>query len=84
MASDLSLDVSVSKNMDRCYHATEIASDEVLPMAKVVAKLRTSTPLSKVRVTFATEAPLTLLNHTTTIQSLSKSSDPFCWEIVAR
>jgi hypothetical protein len=73
-SGDLSLDLTLARQLERCYVDTGVPNppEEGLPMARVQLVLRCNAPLSKVRVAMAVEEPMALTKSTHVINSLSE------------
>ena len=77
---DLIMTVSVDPHFQRCYLETQVTDEEDgILMGKIVVKLKTNSPLSKVRVTLSAEYPVTVSEPTHVVNSLTESATLESW-----
>ena len=69
---ELSIEIEVLPNLEPCYHQTMVTDEEGIPMTKILIKLMTSTPLSRIRVGIDVAEPLIVSRSSFILNSLSK------------
>ena len=79
MKNELTVNVSVDNQFERCYHQTQFNSPEadLIPMAKIRITLKTNVPLVKIKLSIEVQPPLTVTQQSHIVNSLSK----FCVEL---
>ena len=79
MKNELTVNVSVDNQFERCYHPTQFNSPEadLIPMAKIKITLKTNVPLVKIKLSIEVQPPLTVTQQSHIVNSLSK----FCVEL---
>ena len=78
LKNELTVNVSVDNQFERCYHQTQFNSPEadLIPMAKIRITLKTNVPLVKIKLSIEVQPPLTVTQQSHIVNSLSK----FCVE----
>lgn len=70
---ELSVNVQVEKQLERCIHSTQFQSPEAdtIPMAKIKITLRTNVPLVKIKLSIEVQPPLVVTQPSHIVNSLS-------------